>query len=179
MWTCPKCQEENEDSYEVCFHCGTTPEGQEDPEFQEAEEADGQAAGDRPLVEVMPRTMIPEALQPSEPAPAPHPRWQAVRCPNCQSEDLARDAASPWPVIAAALLLALASLLLRDGGGAGAWLLGWACTVLGVIVLVSGLVAPFVTENAWCRNCGVRLRKRYRIDQPAEKEPDGPSSHGG
>jgi hypothetical protein len=39
MWTCPKCGEKVEDSFEVCWSCGTTPGGVEDPSFVTADEA--------------------------------------------------------------------------------------------------------------------------------------------
>lgn len=34
MWTCPACAEPIEDTYRVCWQCGTTPEGTKDPDFQ-------------------------------------------------------------------------------------------------------------------------------------------------
>jgi hypothetical protein len=40
MWRCPKCQEKVDDSFEVCWSCGTTPDGIEDPSFVTADEAD-------------------------------------------------------------------------------------------------------------------------------------------
>src|SRR4051794_4527667 len=40
MWTCPKCREKVDDSFEVCWSCGTTPEGVEDPDFVTADEAE-------------------------------------------------------------------------------------------------------------------------------------------
>lgn len=33
MWTCPKCHEHVEDAFDVCWNCGTNPEGREDPNF--------------------------------------------------------------------------------------------------------------------------------------------------
>ena len=33
MWQCKKCNEEVEDSFEVCWNCGTTSDGVEDPSF--------------------------------------------------------------------------------------------------------------------------------------------------
>lgn len=39
MWTCPKCSSEVEDTFEVCWNCGTTREGVEDPNFVRADEA--------------------------------------------------------------------------------------------------------------------------------------------
>ncbi len=40
MWRCPKCRAEVDDSFEVCWSCGTTSEGIEDPNFVTADEAD-------------------------------------------------------------------------------------------------------------------------------------------
>jgi len=39
MWTCPKCGSKVDPSFEVCWSCGTTPEGVEDPNFVRAEDA--------------------------------------------------------------------------------------------------------------------------------------------
>jgi len=39
MWVCPKCQTMVESSYEVCWSCGTTIDGVEDPAFTTADEA--------------------------------------------------------------------------------------------------------------------------------------------
>ena len=40
MWRCPKCHSQVDDSLEVCWSCGTTPEGVEDPDFVSADQAD-------------------------------------------------------------------------------------------------------------------------------------------
>ena len=37
MWTCPKCASKVDPSFEVCWSCGTTPEGVEDPTFVPAD----------------------------------------------------------------------------------------------------------------------------------------------
>jgi hypothetical protein len=37
MWTCPKCGTKVDPSFEVCWSCGTTPEGVEDPTFVPAD----------------------------------------------------------------------------------------------------------------------------------------------
>lgn len=37
MWICPKCDEQVDDSFEVCWQCGTTEEGIEDPDFLHAD----------------------------------------------------------------------------------------------------------------------------------------------
>jgi hypothetical protein len=34
VWTCPKCATEVEDSFEVCWQCGTALDGTEDPGFE-------------------------------------------------------------------------------------------------------------------------------------------------
>ncbi len=39
MWTCPKCGTKVDPSFDVCWSCGTTPSGVEDPSFVRAEEA--------------------------------------------------------------------------------------------------------------------------------------------
>lgn len=39
MWTCPKCASKVDASFEVCWNCGTTPEGVEDPHFVKADDA--------------------------------------------------------------------------------------------------------------------------------------------
>jgi hypothetical protein len=40
MWRCPKCRNKVDDSFEVCWSCGTTPEGTEDPGFVTADDAE-------------------------------------------------------------------------------------------------------------------------------------------
>jgi hypothetical protein len=40
MWCCPKCRKEVDDSFDVCWSCGTTPDGIDDPTFVTADEAD-------------------------------------------------------------------------------------------------------------------------------------------
>lgn len=39
MWTCPKCGTKVDPSLDVCWSCGTTPEGVEDPTFVPADAA--------------------------------------------------------------------------------------------------------------------------------------------
>ncbi|SFH58725.1 zinc ribbon domain-containing protein [Planctomicrobium piriforme] len=34
MWTCSKCRESVEDSFQVCWSCGTSVDGVEDPNFK-------------------------------------------------------------------------------------------------------------------------------------------------
>ncbi len=49
MWTCPKCRSRVDDSFEVCWSCGTTADGVEDPDFVIADEAE--PIEDEPLPE--------------------------------------------------------------------------------------------------------------------------------
>ncbi len=38
MWTCPKCGSKIDPSFDVCWNCGTTAEGVEDPTFVSADD---------------------------------------------------------------------------------------------------------------------------------------------
>ena len=38
MWQCPKCREEVEDNFEICWNCGSSPAGALDPSFKPAVE---------------------------------------------------------------------------------------------------------------------------------------------
>lgn len=38
MWTCPKCRQQVESTFEVCWNCGTAMDGTEDPSFTRAED---------------------------------------------------------------------------------------------------------------------------------------------
>ena len=40
MWCCPNCRKEVDDSFEVCWACGTTSDGIDDHDFVTADEAD-------------------------------------------------------------------------------------------------------------------------------------------
>jgi len=40
MWRCPKCRSKVDDSFEVCWSCGTTADGIEDPNFVTSDETD-------------------------------------------------------------------------------------------------------------------------------------------
>jgi hypothetical protein len=40
MWRCPKCGSKVDDSFDVCWSCGTTADGVEDPDFVTADEAE-------------------------------------------------------------------------------------------------------------------------------------------
>ena len=40
MWECRKCHEQHEDSFEVCWNCGTSKGGVEDPNFHRVAEGE-------------------------------------------------------------------------------------------------------------------------------------------
>ncbi|HEX8200918.1 MAG TPA: DUF2007 domain-containing protein [Isosphaeraceae bacterium] len=39
MWTCPKCGTKVDPAFEVCWRCGTSADGVEDPDFVRADDA--------------------------------------------------------------------------------------------------------------------------------------------
>jgi hypothetical protein len=39
MWTCPKCASKVDPSFEVCWNCGTSPDGVVDPTFVRADDS--------------------------------------------------------------------------------------------------------------------------------------------
>ena len=39
MWTCPKCHTKIDPSFDVCWNCGTTADGVEDPSFVKADDS--------------------------------------------------------------------------------------------------------------------------------------------
>jgi len=49
MWQCVKCGEEVEESLDVCWNCGTSPDGTEDPAFQRVDEEPPESIDDAPL----------------------------------------------------------------------------------------------------------------------------------
>jgi len=65
MWTCPKCGSKVDPSFEVCWSCGTSRDGVEDPNFVPADAAP--TAGS-PLDLDMPEGDDPIPPPPDEPA---------------------------------------------------------------------------------------------------------------
>jgi hypothetical protein len=72
MWTCPKCQSKVDVTFEVCWSCGTSSDGEEDPSF---------ARGD----DVTPSSEMSFAAK-SKPAedylelPSAEPEFEVVAC---------------------------------------------------------------------------------------------------
>ena len=56
MWTCPKCGTHVDPAFDVCWKCGTSAQGVEDPSFVPADEA---PADDSPLDMQMPEGDAP------------------------------------------------------------------------------------------------------------------------
>lgn len=48
MWQCVKCHEKHDDAFEVCWNCGTSSAGVEDPEFRKADEIRAEEINDSP-----------------------------------------------------------------------------------------------------------------------------------
>jgi hypothetical protein len=83
MWTCPKCRSDVPRSLEVCWSCGTTPEGDEDPSFLPADDT--------------PPILDPPGHDPGLPPELedglPEPEPEAVVCYETWREDTAIDLA--------------------------------------------------------------------------------------
>lgn len=71
MWQCKKCREKSEDSFDLCWNCGTSKEGEEDPSFQKAD-AEEASVGNAPAA---------DDRSPSSSA-------GITRCPGCSSSTL-------------------------------------------------------------------------------------------
>ena len=71
MWTCPKCGSQVDPSFEVCWSCGTTPDGVEDPTFVKADDV---AADESPA-----DLDMPTGEDPIPDLPAP-PSGDLVEC---------------------------------------------------------------------------------------------------
>ncbi len=57
MWSCPKCRQKVDDQFEVCWKCGTTLDGVEDPEF--FAERDGRREAPRgPEAAIAPESLV-------------------------------------------------------------------------------------------------------------------------
>ena len=75
MWKCNSCQESVEDSYDVCWNCGTSKDGVPDPTFRRVENARDMESG-RPGRgnSTSPTTRSPAAVV------------DPIACPRCDEE---------------------------------------------------------------------------------------------
>src|SRR3954451_238240 len=93
MWKCTKCRESIADAFGVCWNCGTSKDGEEDPSFQR--EPDCGIATNAPAVELRQSTALPvadaagHAIQPVE-GRAHIPNAVDGRCPHCGRAGLVR-----------------------------------------------------------------------------------------
>lgn len=71
MWICPKCHASVEPMFEVCWSCGTTVDGVEDPTFVTADEVGA--------IEESPRRSNAKFESPVEPE-LPEPPLELVEC---------------------------------------------------------------------------------------------------
>jgi hypothetical protein len=77
VWECKKCREQIEDSFEVCWNCGTSRDGREDPSFRRAEEVEAEA-----------ETGIAIQLPAPSSASSLPARQTASECPKCGSRQV-------------------------------------------------------------------------------------------
>jgi DNA-directed RNA polymerase subunit RPC12/RpoP len=78
MWKCSKCGEEVEELFDVCWNCGTTSDGVEDPNFDKARRA-------RQLMSSSPELDIAAAHE-TEQREAMERSWKGEKrrpCPDC------------------------------------------------------------------------------------------------
>lgn len=80
MWKCSKCGEDVEELFDVCWNCGTTSDGVEDPNFDKARRA-------RQLMSSMPELELAANLE-SEQRESIERAWKGEArrpCPDCGS----------------------------------------------------------------------------------------------
>jgi predicted nucleic-acid-binding Zn-ribbon protein len=81
MWECVKCHERHDDSFEICWNCGTSRAGVEDPTFTKVED-EAKPSGS----EAQALTAVPSREHSQRPAPARALLWEA--CPKCGSRSV-------------------------------------------------------------------------------------------
>jgi hypothetical protein len=81
MWPCPKCREDVVDDFDVCWNCGTTRDGVEDPGFQKAEDAP-------PMDDAVEAEDITVIRPEPEPVTSKHTRATSLplHCPRCHTD---------------------------------------------------------------------------------------------
>lgn len=81
MWQCTKCGESSEDTFQVCWNCGTSRDGREDPSFAR-DEAAGEPGRSHQAIAA---DAVRAEAQAARPAPG-----GAGRCPHCGGRELIR-----------------------------------------------------------------------------------------
>ena len=80
MWQCGKCREKVEDGFDVCWNCGTSKAGVDDPEFRKADEVPPEQLSES-VAAALESAADPRHAKPPVPIKCPSP----MRCPYCQS----------------------------------------------------------------------------------------------
>lgn len=62
MWECKKCRERIEGDFDVCWNCGTTRDGVEDPSFQREDEAESPPAPKQRPAPPLPKKAVPALI---------------------------------------------------------------------------------------------------------------------
>src|SRR4051812_10831369 len=92
MWQCPKCGESIEGSFDLCWNCGTSRDGVEDPSFRKDEDTEV-APGAAPFEVRQPTVpgaaLTEHAIQTGERA-APTGPAVPGKCPHCGGQELIR-----------------------------------------------------------------------------------------
>jgi hypothetical protein len=78
MWPCLKCRETLDDDFDVCWNCGTTKDGVEDPNFRKADDAP--AMEEVPPIDPTAIREVPDEIAPEQkPTRLPVP-LHCLRC---------------------------------------------------------------------------------------------------
>jgi hypothetical protein len=80
MWQCTRCRETSEDNFDVCWNCGTSKDGTEDPAFARAEDAEPDA--EETTSRNQPISFIPPARK------VMVRKWGPPVCPTCGQQSL-------------------------------------------------------------------------------------------
>lgn len=91
-WSCPHCGETVPRTFEVCWNCGTSREGVDDPDFRKETPEDGMATGDN-LPDAPQESQPPREAEPEEdlaagdnlPEGTSSARLPSYQCPKCGS----------------------------------------------------------------------------------------------
>jgi hypothetical protein len=132
VWECPNCRERVDDSFEVCWKCGTSKQGVPDPSFRPADQVDP-ASLIRP--EDLPRGQGPPAAR--APPTAVTPEFARSPCEfTPEQNQVIASLAFNMRIVGVVSLIA--GGLLAAAGCALAVKGGWPPLIQGVLALVIG-----------------------------------------
>ncbi len=81
MWKCLKCREKLNDSFDLCWNCGTLRDGTEDPTFQAVGESSAEPSDDGSVAEIHPSIFATRSDESRE-SEAAVPR--EIKCRDCR-----------------------------------------------------------------------------------------------